>query len=66
MSEGRIIVLASLAGLVPWGAMAILTNWFNERQASGVQTLSVGHALILMLAQMTIMAIVFVAAKLPR
>jgi hypothetical protein len=41
-----------IAGLIPWGVVAIVTNWFNELQSDGTRTLSVGHAIGLMGAQM--------------
>lgn len=49
--------LCVLAGLIPWGAAAIFTNWYNERQPDGIQTLSVGHAFLLMVAQFVVSSV---------
>ncbi len=50
----RWIWVAVIAGLVPWGAAAIFTNWFNEVQPNGVQSLSQDHALVLVMLQLGI------------
>lgn len=51
MTEKRRLIIVSIAGLVPWGVVAIVTNWYNELQPDGIRTLSVSHALFLMAMQ---------------
>ena len=30
MTEGTRVIFASIAGLLPWGIAAIVTNWYND------------------------------------
>ena len=61
MTEGKRIVAASIAGLIPWGVVAIVTNWYNELQPDGIRTLSVNHALGLMALQFIAAFVVYFA-----
>ena len=59
-----ILWVVSIAGLLPWGIAAIITNWFNEYDSGcHCQTLSVPHALLLLMLQMTIGLSVFVVGE---
>jgi hypothetical protein len=51
MTEGTRVIFASIAGLLPWGIAAIVTNWYNELQSNGIHTLGVRHALLLLVMQ---------------
>lgn len=52
MTEGPRLSIVVIVGLVPWGVVAIVTNWYNEVQSDGTQTLSVPHALLLCALQL--------------
>lgn len=51
MTETKTIFIACLASLIPWGVVALVTNWYEPN-------LSIGHALLLATLQIVIGVVV--------
>jgi hypothetical protein len=55
MRETRILVIACLASLLPWGVTALTTNWFTADHG----TLSQKHGVLLAVLQLVVGLLAF-------